>query len=129
MQCVVDVVHTLEFGGIHRANPIWKSTVRLGFFITTHQYVVVGMYQVLFSCLAFYNRCTCAIHHPFSLQKGWVRHKVKMKVLSCLNQGIFVFVPSILEVQRRPKGIVCVLVGQLARLLMEFCVGRMYLGG
>ena len=120
MQCVVDVVHTLVFGGNHRADPIWKSTVRLGFVAEAHQYVVEGMYQVLFSCLAFYNQCTFAIHHPFSLQKGWVRHKEKMKVLSGLNQGIFVFIPSILEVQRRPKGIVCVLVGQLARLLMEF---------
>ena len=52
-----------------------------------------------------------------------------MMVLCGLSQGIFVFIPSILEVQRRPKGIVFALVGQLARLLMEFCVGRMYLGG
>ena len=129
MQCDVGVVHTLVFDGIHRANPIWKSTVRLGFFAIAHLFLEVGMYQVLFSYLAFCSQCTCAIHHLFSLQKGWVRRKVKMRALFCLNQGLFVSIPSILEVQRRPKGIVCVLVGQLARLLMEFCVGRMYLGG
>ncbi len=51
---------------------------------------------------------------------------VRKMELCGLNQGIFQFVPLILEVLWCLVGIIYALVDQLAHLLMVFCVNKMY---